>query len=510
MQNENGVQNNPSDKHQVRSLEILNEDFSQPINTQLNPINNSTSIVSKKNHKGLVAGLIIIIILMLVLSGCWYYFNNPKIIFAKSINSLYTKTMNTVDKNPLLNEIFANNKVGITSEVELELKEIAVSLNLPIEKMTLNFDYTEDKFDESAYLNLKAKINDSENFEFESLVKDEKFYFLLKEYFDKYYYYEDYKFASILNNERATSENIEYLLDIFKSNLIEELNEGALKDESTKINVNDKEVRVKKTSLVVTERVLANISINSIKQIQNDKEAQKILASILGMEKRELLKDLDEDLEYFQDDTIINSEEVLFNYNIYTKLFGIVVKEEVLAKDIKFESIINNGTKEYILTISDDQIINLKITTANDISEIDGLISTIKISGEIGPEKLNLKIINNEVDSAPMEINILGTYNSKEVTPKVKQEITFNLDFSANFEKNENYKFSLKSKTEIETAKSLPNIDISNSKNFEEISADEIMNIYTKIGENEMIKSFISSYTSGDYSNYNSDHHLSY
>ena len=182
----------------------------------------------------------------------------------------------------------------------------------------------------------------------------------------------------------------------------------------------------------------------------------------------------------------------------------------MLAKDIKFESIINNGTKEYILTISDDQIINLKITTANDISEIDGLISTIKISGEIGPEKLNLKIINNEVDSAPMEINILGTYNSKEVTPKVKQEITFNLDFSANFEKNENYKFSLKSKTEIETDKSLPNIDISNSKNFEEISADEIMNIYTKIGENEMIKSFISSYTSGDYSNYNSDHLLSY
>lgn len=370
--------------------------------------------------------LIIIIILLLAICGVvlGYIYGKksitPKAKFVK-VMSNYLEKNNIEDLKELFDGVYSVNTTN-DFKISADNKEV-ISGKLSINSIYKDDEqYTEVSFgDESKYLTGNIYL------------KDSKAYVTLKDVFDKYYY---------LDMESDSTDYVDAYKELKKS-IVKVVNEYFIDDKFTltKDSNNDK------LSISLTGKDGVTLVLKFYEEIKNN---DKILGLFTDDDTSldEVKAGLKEDIDNLKEEMDSYSDEVVISYDIYLNK-NTLVKQELTIEDM-------------VLTITGED--------SGDITLISG--STTIVSGTYSKDNLNLKISTDMVN-AEFSINrqnitedkISGDYKTTIKLTSGRSTIDVTVNTNVKYDKSA----------------SIPNIDLSTAKSFDEMTDNELEEIYSKL-----------------------------
>lgn len=377
---------------------------------------------SKKKNNGLI---IIIILLLAICGGVLGYLYSKKSITPKT---KFVKVMsNYLEKNNIedLEELFKGNfTVNTTNNFKVNVdSEELVSGKLNINNIHKDDEqYTEISLGDGSDA-LKGNV----------YLKDNKAYVKLNDVFDKYYY---------MNMESDSTDYVDAFKELKKS-IVKVVNEYFTDDKFTltKDSNNDK------LSISLTGKDGVTIVLKFYEEIKNN---DKILGLFTDDDTSldEVKAGLKEDIDNLKEEMDSYSDEVVISYDIYLNK-NTLVKQELTIEDM-------------VLTITGED--------SGDISLISG--GTTIVSGTYSKDNLKLKISTNMIN-AEFSINrqnitedkISGDYKTTIKLTSGRSTIDVTVNTNVKYDKSA----------------SIPNIDLSTAKSFDEITDNELEEIYSKL-----------------------------
>lgn len=377
---------------------------------------------SKKKNNVLI---IIILVLLAICGGVLGYIYGKKSITPKA---KFVKVMsNYLEKNNIedLEELFDGGySVNSTNDFKISAdNEEIVSGKLSINSIYKdNEQYTQVSFGDGSN-SLSGNI----------YLKDSKAYIMLKDVFDKYYY---------LDMESDSTDYVDAFKELKKS-IVKVVNEYFTDDKFTltKDSNNDK------ISISLTGKDGATLVLKFYEEIKNN---DKILGLLTSEDASldEVKAGLKEDIDNLKEEMDSYSDEVVISYNMYLNK-NTLVKQELTLEDIT-------------LTITGEE--------SGDITLISG--GTTIVSGSYNKDNLNLKI-NTDMINAEFSINrqnikedrISGDYKTTIKLTSGGSTINVTINTNVKYDKSAN----------------IPNIDLSTAKSFDEITDNELEEIYSKL-----------------------------
>jgi len=377
---------------------------------------------SKKKNNVLI---IIIIVLLAICGGVLGYIYGKKSITPKT---KFVKVMsNYLEKNNIedLEELFDGvNSVNTTNDFKISAdNEEVISGKLSINSIYKDDEqYTEVSFGDGSN-SLTGNI----------YLKDSKAYIMLKDVFDKYYY---------LDMESDSTDYVDAFKELKKS-ILKVVNEYFTDDKFTltKDNNNDK------ISISLTGKDGATLVLKFYEEIKNN---DKILGLFTDDDTSldEVKARLKEDIDNLKEEMDSYSDEVVISYDIYLN------KNKLVKQELTFEDI--------TLTITGEE--------SGDITLISA--GTTIISGSYSKDNLNLKI-NTDMINAEFSIN---RQNIKEDRISSDYKTTIKLTSGGS-----TINVTINTNVKYDKSASIPNIDLSTAKSFEEITDNELEDIYSKL-----------------------------
>ena len=377
---------------------------------------------SKKKNNVLI---IIIIVLLAICGGVLGYIYGKKSITPKT---KFVKVMsNYLEKNNIedLEELFDGvNSVNTTNDFKISAdNEEVISGKLSINSIYKDDEqYTEVSFGDGSN-SLTGNI----------YLKDSKAYIMLKDVFDKYYY---------LDMESDSTDYVDAFKELKKS-ILKVVNEYFTDDKFTltKDNNNDK------ISISLTGKDGATLVLKFYEEIKNN---DKILGLFTDEDTSldEVKSGLKEDIDNLKEEMDSYSDEVVISYDIYLN------KNKLVKQELTFEDI--------TLTITGEE--------SGDITLISA--GTTIISGSYSKDNLNLKI-NTDMINAELSIE---RQNIKEDKISGDYKTTIKLTSGGS-----TINVTINTNVKYDKSASIPNIDLSTAKSFEEITDNELEDIYSKL-----------------------------
>ena len=370
--------------------------------------------------------LIIIIILLLAICGVvlGYIYGKksitPKAKFVK-VMSNYLEKNNIEDLEELFDGFYSVNTTN-DFKISADNKEVISG------KLSINSIYKDDE----QYTEVSFG-DESKSLTGNIYLKDSKAYIMLKDVFDKYYY---------LDMESDSSDYVDAFKELKKS-IVKVVNEYFTDDKFTltKDSNNDK------LSISLTGKDGVTLVLKFYEEIKNN---DKILGLFTDDDTSldEVKAGLKEDIDNLKEEMDSYSDEVVISYDIYLNK-NTLVKQELTIEDM-------------VLTITGED--------SGDISLISG--STTIVSGTYSKDNLNLKISTDMVN-AEFSINRQNITEDK-ISGDYKTTIKLTSGISTiDVTVNTNVKY--------DKSASIPNIDLSTAKSFDEITDNELEEIYSKL-----------------------------
>ena len=375
----------------------------------------------KKNN-----GLIIIIILLLVICGVvlGYIYGKksitPKAKFVK-VMSNYLEKNNIEDLEELFDGVYSVNTTN-DFKISADNKEVISG------KLSINGIYKDDE----QYTEVSFG-DESKSLTGNIYLKDSKAYVTLKDVFDKYYY---------LDMESDSTDYVDAFKELKKS-IVKVVNEYFTDDKFTltKDSNNDK------LGISLTGKDGVTLVLKFYEEIKNN---DKILGLFTDDDTSldEVKAGLKEDIDNLKEEMDSYSDEVVISYDIYLNK-NTLVKQELTIEDM-------------VLTITGED--------SGDISLISG--GTTIVSGTYSKDNLKLKISTNMIN-AEFSINrqnitedkISGDYKTTIKLTSGRSTIDVTVNTNVKYDKSA----------------SIPNIDLSTAKSFDEITDNELEEIYSKL-----------------------------
>lgn len=370
--------------------------------------------------------LIIIIILLLVICGVvlGYIYGKksitPKAKFVK-VMSNYLEKNNIEDLKELFDGVYSVNTTN-DFKISADNKEVISG------KLSINSIYKDDE----QYTEVSFG-DESESLTGNIYLKDSKAYIMLKDVFDKYYY---------LDMESDSTDYVDAYKELKKS-IVKVVNEYFTDDKFTltKDSNNDK------LSISLTGKDGVTLVFKFYEEIKNN---DKILGLFTDDDTSldEVKAGLKEDIDNLKEEMDSYSDEVVISYDIYLNK-NTLVKQELTIEDM-------------VLTITGED--------SGDITLISG--STTIVSGTYSKDNLKLKISTNMIN-AEFSINrqnitedkISGDYKTTIKLTSGRSTIDVTVNTNVKYDKSA----------------SIPNIDLSTAKSFDEITDNELEEIYSKL-----------------------------
>ena len=375
----------------------------------------------KKNN-----GLIIIIILLLVICGVvlGYIYGKksitPKAKFVK-VMSNYLEKNNIEDLEELFDGVYSVNTTN-DFKISADNKEVIS------DKLSINSIYKDDE----QYTEVSFE-DESKSLTGNIYLKDSKAYIMLKDVFDKYYY---------LDMESDSTDYVDAYKELKKS-IVKVVNEYFTDDKFTltKDSNNDK------LSISLTGKDGVTLVLKFYEEIKNN---DKILGLFTDDDTSldEVKAGLKEDIDNLKEEMDSYSDEVVISYDIYLNK-NTLVKQELTIEDM-------------VLTITGED--------SGDISLISA--GTTIVSGTYSKDNLKLKISTNMIN-AEFSINrqnitedkISGDYKTTIKLTSGRSTIDVTINTNVKYDKSA----------------SIPNIDLSTAKSFDEMTDNELEEIYSKL-----------------------------
>ena len=377
---------------------------------------------SKKKNNVLI---IIIILLLAICGGVLGYIYGKKSITPKAkfvkVMSNYLEKNNIEDLEELFDGVYSVNTTN-DFKISADNKEV-ISGKLNINNIYKdNEQYTEISLGDGSD-SLKGNV----------YLKDNKAYVKLNDVFDKYYY---------MNMESDSTDYVDAFKELKKS-IVKVVNEYFTDDKFTltKDSNNDK------ISISLTGKDGATLVLKFYEEIKNN---DKILGLFTDDDTSldEVKAGLKEDIDDIKDDMESYSDEVVISYDIYLNK-NKLVKQELTIEDM-------------VLTITGEDSGNITLISAG----------TTIVSGTYSKDNLNLKISTDMVN-AEFSINrqnitedkISGDYKTTIKLTSGRSTIDVTVNTNVKYDKSA----------------SIPNIDLSTAKSFDEITDNELEEIYSKL-----------------------------
>lgn len=377
---------------------------------------------SKKKNNVLI---IVIIVLLAIGVGVLGFIYGKKSITPKA---KFVKVMsNYLEKNNIedLEELFDGGySVNTTNDFKISAdNEEVISGKLNINNIHKdNEQYTEISLGDGSD-SLKGNV----------YLKDNKAYVKLNDVFDKYYY---------MNMESDSTDYVDAFKELKKS-IVKVVNEYFTDDKFTltKDSNNDK------ISISLTGKDGATLVLKFYEEIKNN---DKILGLFTDDDTSldEVKSGLKEDIDNFKEEMDSYSDEVVISYDIYLNK-NKLVKQELTIEDM-------------VLTITGED--------SGDITLISA--GTTIISGTYSKDNLNLKISTDMINA---ELSI-ERQNIKEDKISGDYKTTIKLTSGGS-----TIDVTINTNVKYDKSASIPNIDLSTAKSFDEITDNELEEIYSKL-----------------------------
>ena len=377
---------------------------------------------SKKKNNVLIIGIVILLAIGVGVLGYIYGKKSitPKAKFVK-VMSNYLKKNNIEDLEELFDGVYS---VNTTNDFKISAdNEEIISGKLSINSIYKDDEqYTEVSFGDGSN-SLTGNI----------YLKDSKAYIMLKDVFDKYYY---------LDMESDSTDYVDAFKELKKS-ILKVVNEYFTDDKFTltKDNNNDK------ISISLTGKDGATLVLKFYEEIKNN---DKILGLFTDDDTSldEVKAGLKEDIDNLKEEMDSYSDEVVISYDIYLNK-NKLVKQELTIEDM-------------VLTITGED--------SGDITLISA--GTTIISGTYSKDNLNLKISTDMINA---ELSI-ERQNIKEDKISGDYKTTIKLTSGGS-----TIDVTINTNVKYDKSASIPNIDLSTAKSFDEITDNELEEIYSKL-----------------------------
>ena len=440
--------------------------------------NNLNVITKKSKTKTMFALITIIVLFLFLLIVTFTYFNSPRRKFVDTFTKFYNELLEKSSSNNIEN-ILKNDIVGLNGTTTLDINSHEELMDVSsFNKISLEYDYKENKKENIASLYFDSKIINEDFIELEALMKDNKLYFNLKNLIDKYYY-TDYEFTSLLS---ATSgEDAEYVLNILKDVIIDKVTSDYFKSEKTTITVNGKEEKVEKISLEVTDKLLIDILTTIIDELKSDEKAMNILVEYNKMEKEEIIEQFDTTKEMFKN----SSSDQKYIYNMYVKGNSKVLKNEFIFGTTTIEYTTYDNIDE--IKFIDGSIEQLVLTLKHEDNKtiINGhILNQITVSGDYIDNKLNLNV---NIGTMVGKLNIVTVENISTD----KSEFNFNGTVSITESNTELLELNINSKNTIQKETAIDEKNITNSVDINNISEEDQQTITNNLMELPIISGIL-------------------
>ena len=377
---------------------------------------------SKKKNNVLI---IIIILLLAICGGVLGYIYGKKSITPKAkfvkVMSNYLEKNNIEDLEELFDGVYSVNTTN-DFKISADNKEVISG------KVSINSIYKDDE----QYTEVSFG-DESKSLTGNIYLKDSNAYIMLKDVFDKYYY---------LDMESDSTDYVDAYKELKKS-IVKVVNEYFTDDKFTltKDSNNDK------ISISLTGKDGATLVLKFYEEIKNN---DKIFGLFTDEDTSldEVKAELKEDIDNLKEEIDSYSDEVVISYDIYLN------KNKLVKQEITFEDI--------TLTITGED--------SGDISLISG--STTIVSGTYSKDNLNLKI-STDMINAELSINRQNITEDK-ISGDYKTTIKLTSGGST-------IDVTINTNVKYDKSASIPNIDLSTAKSFDEITDNELEEIYSKL-----------------------------
>jgi len=430
---------------------------------------------TSKKKGWIILALLVIVIAVALIGGGVYYLSKPKAIFQDSYDYL-TKGFKKVEESELKKLIAKNDKAKYTIDTQIELNK---SLNLGIENIDLLLTLKEDKTEKLMQYNLNSKINDQDLLELDAILKDSKMYMTIKKIMDKYYYIEQ---EAVSLSETFSEEDLEVLTDIVADALKKEITDDKFTKEDVTIKVDEKDEKVKKISLKVTDKLLSEVITEICTNMKNSDKAMASLEKLLGETKEEITKSLDEMINDVKETT----GETLFTYNIYYKGINQIRKLELLSDKDAISYTANNEKYQLQFTSNGTMVLKLEIAKEKEAYKINAVMEGLIITGDCKE--------NDGETTINLEIKEITTNQVGTITAKVKDvsDTESNLEMTLKIAGTE--LATIKMNTKVTFGESITVNGLENAKDMNNITEEEIAAILNNLEQHPVIGPLMSTF----------------
>lgn len=410
--------------------------------------------------------------------------NTPKKIFIDAINSL-ANDYKYFDNVQNINYSFLDDDFTYEGTIDIDIaSSLLSSLKLEnnyqdiLNKINLlnefKINYKLQKNNQDFLLDLNSIYKDK-NLSLAYYMNNSDYYIKLSDYADNYIKIN--KLIENLKNNFVYIEDTDYLIKFVKNSFINNLSDDYFKTKKEELTINSEKVTVNKNILTLDRKNMTSILNKILSDLKNDDKAIEMLIDLYPN-----FKDLDIQIIDNRDN------DVVFYFNTYTEKSKLI-KYELEIANINYLGL---GIDNVIISFSkNSNIVDIKIDNKKIASihlyekdngcEIefylnDSKLLTLDVSNEETSKQLSIKagfLFDNNFNLVLSEIldkNVLGDYD------KLEGKLLFDFNI-LNFNM---LKLEITNKSNIYDKANIE-IDISDYKNLEELSSEDIDEIKNNI-----------------------------
>ena len=362
--------------------------------------------------------------------------SNPIYIYKTGIDSITTKIDEYVKVD---NKYILGDNINISGTVDVDLtsekysEEASTNIDSAkknnminnLSRMDIKYGFIQSKKDNKLLVSLDERINDEIIIDGKYLIDNSTKYYFVNNILKNYVNDGNNTYFELLNNEKTSLDNVDYLYGFIKDSLSKELGERA-KKYVINTNVNNKQEELNEVSIRLTDKEIKNILKDILKSLKKDKEANKILSSI---DNKFSKRKVNEKKEYLK-------KNESYTINIYsTKLFNKIKKYEIvyMNKDNTKNYSIDVNKNKGVFYYSEDNnlkykasyIINSKKTNIDIYDNVDKKIGNVVIEKDVNNLLFTLTLKNKDKSYDIIASSKFKNYNknqsyTNEITMSVK------------------------------------------------------------------------------------------
>lgn len=397
--------------------------------------------------------------------GVFMYINdgNTYEIYSTIIDKVFNSIVTNLDNG--LETIKANGNIILEMSSD-NLNAEEQSLMEIINDINIKYDIESSTKDKKTNVNLTAKYKDDDLLTIYGNIIEESTYIKIPTIYDKTIKANEFDAVFVDNKEILT------LMEEFKLIIKNNLKEEYFSKEKDVLKINDKDVYVTKHTLEIKAKELFDLEKKIIDDIKDNDKIITVLADIYGIDKNEMINNLNSYRNELEYDEKLNLKVELY-INIFTKKV-----ERISFVDEESIIITKNDKNNYVIT--------------NDVNEISNIIGNIKIddnefvlSVTYDDVKLDYEVLGNDVNVklGSDGLIIAGNVTNKDGKINVLYELIYEED---------GMKFKVSMDGVIEETEEVSDKIINDYVLMDELTDEDYLSIYENLYSNETLMNLVA------------------